>query len=80
MCDGQTMSLLILRAMWGITALFMYLTEPVGGFPQQGGLIVKEDHLVAGSFAVQLHCVHPGQSVLAGVVSPAAAQVYCSPQ
>lgn len=38
-----------------------------GEYLQQGGLVVKEDHPVARSFPVQLHYVHPSESVLAWV-------------
>lgn len=39
--------------------------QPVGGgYLQQGGLVVKEDHPAAGSFPVQLHYVHHSESVL----------------
>lgn len=43
--------------------------QPVGGFLQQGSLIVKEDHPVARSFPAQLHYIHPGESALAWVAS-----------
>lgn len=39
--------------------------QPVGEYLQQGGLVVKEDHPVARSFPVQLHYIHPNESVLA---------------
>ena len=48
-----------------------YMPQPVGveeeggGYLQQGGLVVKEDHPVARSFPVQLHYVCPSESVLA---------------
>lgn len=67
-------SLLILQAMWGTAGVFMCCVphwgfQSVGGFLQQGSLIVKEDHPVARSFPAQLHYIHPGESALAWVAS-----------